>query len=123
MTSLNLLLKPASGSCNLRCRYCFYADEAGKRETACYGLMTEETAEAVISKSLAAATDACHFGFQGGEPMLRGLAFYQKFMALCERHNARRIQTTFSIYKQFYGYAVPGLLQLVRQMTDAQAAR
>jgi len=97
MTALNLLLKPASGSCNLRCRYCFYADEAGKRETACHGLMTEDTAESIISKSFATATATCHFGFQGGEPMLRGLAFYEKFIALCEGHNASHIQTTYSI--------------------------
>ena len=28
---LMLLVKPVSGSCDLRCRYCFYADEAQKR--------------------------------------------------------------------------------------------
>ena len=28
MPPLSLLIKPASGSCNMRCRYCFYTDEA-----------------------------------------------------------------------------------------------
>ncbi len=31
----NLLIKPASSLCNMRCRYCFYADEAANRELPC----------------------------------------------------------------------------------------
>ena len=30
MPPLSILLKPASSGCNLRCAYCFYADEAGE---------------------------------------------------------------------------------------------
>lgn len=32
MPYINLLIKPASSPCNMRCRYCFYADEAANRE-------------------------------------------------------------------------------------------
>ena len=32
MKNLNLLIKPASSSCNLRCKYCFYYDVADNRE-------------------------------------------------------------------------------------------
>ena len=32
MPYINLLIKPASSLCNMRCRYCFYADEAANRE-------------------------------------------------------------------------------------------
>ena len=28
MPNLSLLIKPVSGACNLRCRYCFYLDES-----------------------------------------------------------------------------------------------
>ena len=31
MQNLNFLIKPASSQCNMRCRYCFYADEAAVR--------------------------------------------------------------------------------------------
>ena len=31
MPYINLLIKPASSLCNMRCRYCFYADEAANR--------------------------------------------------------------------------------------------
>ena len=40
MSSLSLLIKPASGSCNIRCRYCFYRDEQQNRDTYSYGMMT-----------------------------------------------------------------------------------
>ncbi|EJX10396.1 hypothetical protein EVA_01346, partial [gut metagenome] len=36
---VNLLIKPASSLCNLRCRYCFYADIADIREVDSYGVM------------------------------------------------------------------------------------
>ena len=32
MKYMNFLIKPASSLCNLRCKYCFYADEALNRE-------------------------------------------------------------------------------------------
>lgn len=80
MRNLYVLVKPASGSCNLRCRYCFYADEMRQRETASYGKMSRETAEALISKSLNQADGHITFAFQGGEPTLAGLEFYRWFM-------------------------------------------
>ena len=82
MPPRNILLKPASGDCNLRCRYCFYHDEAANRACRSYGRMTLETLEAVISKSMAAAEGQCTFGFQGGEPTLAGLDFFRHVVAL-----------------------------------------
>ena len=43
MPPVNLLIKPASGMCNMHCDYCFYCDEAEKRMQASYGLMSEKT--------------------------------------------------------------------------------
>ena len=52
MPPLNLLIKPASGSCNMRCRYCFYTDEAQKREVGSYGRMSRETAEILVDRAM-----------------------------------------------------------------------
>ena len=41
MPPLSILLKPASSGCNLRCAYCFYADEAKIRTIPNYGQMPE----------------------------------------------------------------------------------
>lgn len=46
--------------------------------------MTEETAKIVIEKALAAA-QTCVFGFQGGEPALAGLPFFEMFYAWVEK--------------------------------------
>ena len=50
MPPINLLIKPASGRCNMRCRYCFYADETARREVKDYGIMQEDTLEALVKK-------------------------------------------------------------------------
>ena len=72
MPPINLLIKPSSGACNLRCRYCFYYDLTEKRETACYGMMKPETLEQVIKKALDYSDGECTIAYQGGEPTLVG---------------------------------------------------
>ena len=87
MKQMNLMLKPASSACNLRCRYCFYADLAEKRETFCFGTMSDETVEQMLenlSRDLEAG-DSVSFAFQGGEPTLAGLAWYRRFVDQCEK--------------------------------------
>ena len=79
-----LLLKPASGLCNMRCGYCFYADEMRLRESSLHGLMTEETARSVLlslKKDLVMG-DHLHLAFQGGEPTLSGIAFFEAFFQM-----------------------------------------
>ncbi len=91
MPTVNVLVKPASGRCNLRCKYCFYSDETKHRETACYGMMSEETLEQIVKKALEYATGSCSFGFQGGEPTLAGLAFFEKAIALERQYNTKEV--------------------------------
>ena len=86
MNNLNILIKPASGACNLRCRYCFYADEAMNRSVANYGMMSEETLEKVIARAFEAADREITFGFQGGEPTLCGLDFFRKAVELQKKY-------------------------------------
>lgn len=97
MPPVQLLIKPSSGNCNLRCRYCFYCDEMAKRETANYGFMTEETLEVLVKKSLEFAEGSCGFAFQGGEPTLAGLDFYRKLLWFQEKYNTKgvAIQNSF----------------------------
>ena len=97
MESLHIMLKPASGQCNLRCSYCFYHDLVGKREQGSYGLMGEDTLEAVVQKALGEATRRCTIAFQGGEPTLAGLGFFRRTVDLQRRYNVRRIPIENSI--------------------------
>ena len=87
MPALSLLIKPASGACNLRCKYCFYHNEQQNRKTYSYGLMSENTLEHLVKKALEYATTYCSFGFQGGEPTLCGLDFFRRVIELQKKYN------------------------------------
>lgn len=97
MKTANVLIKPVSGSCNMRCRYCFYCDEASKRATACHGVMSAETAYNTIHKILDDADGECSFAFQGGEPTLRGLAFFRDFVEEVRRYAPDRQNIRYAI--------------------------
>ena len=92
--ALYVMIKPVSGNCNLRCTYCFYADEMRHREVASYGRMEEKTMEELIRRSLAEAEHQVTFAFQGGEPTLAGLPFYRQFAVFAEKYRkpGQRIQ-------------------------------
>ncbi len=97
MPAVELLIKPASGLCNLRCDYCFYSDVAKHRQEAGYGRMSDETLTHLVKKALAYADGQCTFAFQGGEPTLAGLNFYRRLVDLQKRYNYKHIQIANSI--------------------------
>ncbi len=80
MKRYNVMIKPASASCNMRCRYCFYTDESSSRQTASYGLMSREVVQSILEKFFSQPAGGFSFAFQGGEPTLAGLPFFQRFM-------------------------------------------
>lgn len=86
------MLKPASSLCNLRCKYCFYADVANLREVKSFGLMTAEISEQILDHVFAglAAGDRVNFVFQGGEPTMAGLGYFRHFVEQAEMRNLKR---------------------------------
>lgn len=94
---LSILIKPASSRCNLKCKYCFYEDASAHRIKSDYGMMSVESLEVIIKKALAYESDACSFLFQGGEPTLVGLAFYEHVIKFQERYNVHQMKITNSI--------------------------
>ena len=75
MPPVNLLLKPASDLCGLRCSYCFYHDLSRQGDIpSC--LMREDTLEVAVAKAMDYAQGSCTFAFQGGEPTLAGCLLY-----------------------------------------------
>lgn len=78
---INILIKPASSICNMQCRYCFYNDVAMHRACKGKGIIDSATTSAVIDKALALSETAIiTFAFQGGEPTLAGLSFFEAFV-------------------------------------------
>ena len=92
MPAISVMIKPSSGMCNMSCDYCFYRDETQKRSQESYGFMSEKTLKNVIRKTMLRAEDMISYAFQGGEPTLRGLAFFQKVVEYQNQYNKNKIQ-------------------------------
>ncbi|MDE6944323.1 MAG: hypothetical protein K2P66_07840 [Lachnospiraceae bacterium] len=71
MPAIQVMIKPASGLCNMRCSYCFYADEMANRKQASYGIMSEQMLENVIMRILETAEDYCSIAWSSIEIFLK----------------------------------------------------
>ncbi len=97
MRTLSVLIKPVSGLCNLNCSYCFYADEMKNRERASFGRMDLETLEQLYRKIAESAPLECNLAFQGGEPMLAGIAFYEEAVRLQKKYLNEKCSVHYAI--------------------------
>lgn len=105
MPALSLLIKPASGNCNMRCRYCFYADELDNREIRSYGKMSVDTMHTIVDKAMEYGDYECTIAFQGGEPTLAGLDFYRDLVAYVTAHeNPKKLMIHYAL--QTNGYLI-----------------
>lgn len=91
MPPLTIMLKPASSACNMACSYCFYHDESNKRSVANYGMMSENTLREIIRKTIFRAEKSISYMYQGGEPLLRGIDFFQKAIELQQKYNKNQL--------------------------------
>ncbi|HHC4306100.1 TPA: anaerobic sulfatase maturase [Klebsiella pneumoniae] len=80
----HILMKPIGPACNLACRYCYYPQD----ETP-VNKMDDARLEQFIRRYIAAQPAGAreiNFVWQGGEPLLAGLSFYKKALALQARY-------------------------------------
>ncbi|HYZ83914.1 MAG TPA: anaerobic sulfatase maturase [Bryobacteraceae bacterium] len=83
----SLLIKPASAVCNLDCAYCFYLDRDADPYKALPGRrMSSETLERLVDSWLFYSYPESVFAFQGGEPTLAGLAFFERLVKLQQQY-------------------------------------
>lgn len=87
MKQISIMIKPASALCNLRCKYCFYADIADLREVRSFGIMPAETTEKILSciRADLEPGDSVTFAFQGGEPTVAGLPYFRHFTSIVDQ--------------------------------------
>lgn len=104
MPPISVLMKPSSGMCNMSCDYCFYCDETQKRIQKSYGFMAEKTLKNVIRKTILRAEGAISYAYQGGEPTLRGIDFFQQAVAYQKQYNKNGIKVHNAL--QTNGYAI-----------------
>ncbi len=91
MPPLHILIKPASGLCNMRCSYCFYHDISQKRNQASYGIMSGETQENMLRRAFEFADRQLTIAYQGGEPTLAGLDYFVRAQELQSKYNFKKI--------------------------------
>jgi len=85
MQPFTLLIKPSGSDCNLDCKYCFYKHRspevgAGKQR------MSEQVLQRLIKDYMQLGFGVCGFSWQGGEPTLMGLDFYERAVELQKRY-------------------------------------
>lgn len=90
MQGCHVKAMPAGSRCNLNCRYCFWPAKQQHK------MMDDATLKAFIRQQIDAQPGkVAQFTWQGGEPTLCGLAFFQRAAALQKRYaNGKRIENT-----------------------------
>lgn len=105
MKSLQLLIKPASSLCDLKCKYCFYHDLA-THQTLNPKIMSVETLELTIKRASEYFANApkeepsyLSILFQGGEPTLAGIDYFKQAIAFQKQYFAHlpQVQITNAI--------------------------
>ena len=98
MKHINVMIKPASSLCDIRCSYCFYADVAASRKESHMGLMSRDSAAALVKNvfSELLAGDHITFAFQGGEPGLAGLDFFEFFVDEVKKAAALKVRVHYA---------------------------
>ena len=73
-----LLIKPAGPDCNLACGYCFYLEKKTLFPETTAHRMNDAVLEATVRQMCTAGASHLSFGWQGGEPTLMGLPFFER---------------------------------------------
>ena len=96
MQPFTLLIKPSGSDCNLDCKYCFYktrAPELGQGKQR----MTYKVLEKLTKDYIQLRLPVSAFAWQGGEPTLMGLDFYERVIQLQKKYSAPNQQVSNSI--------------------------
>lgn len=81
-----LMIKPVGGLCNLNCTYCYYLPTIDQVYGGHERRMSLQTLESVFAGYLPGAADDVTIAWQGGEPTLAGLTFFEQAMAFQKKH-------------------------------------
>jgi len=74
----SVLVKPAGPDCNMACTYCFYLEKSVLFSGIKSHRMSEEILQEMIRKVMGQSRQEVSIGWQGGEPTLMGLPFFER---------------------------------------------
>jgi uncharacterized protein len=92
----HLLVKPTGAACNLACEYCFYLEKESLYPGAGFR-MSDEVLRAYIKQLLASQPFEVNVSWQGGEPTLMGLDFFQRSVAMVKKYRRPGQQVTYTL--------------------------
>ncbi|MFO8149236.1 MAG: radical SAM protein, partial [Trueperaceae bacterium] len=128
----HVMAKPTGAICNLDCDYCYFLAKEmlypGSRFR-----MARETLELYVRQLLEAQPGPeATFAWQGGEPTLMGLPFFEEVVALQRRHrrpgqrvvntlqtNATRLDDAWGAFLHEHGFLVGVSIDGPRELHDA----
>ena len=85
-TGFHVMAKPTGAICNLDCEYCFYLDKESLYRPGSRFRMPEDVLEAFVRQQFSDQRgESVVFSWQGGEPTLMGVEFFEKAVALQRR--------------------------------------
>jgi len=82
----SVLVKPVSARCNMRCGYCFYRGKKDLPEGGDSGRMDREVLDSLIRQVMESTEGPVGIAWQGGEPLLAGLDFFESVVELEKRY-------------------------------------
>jgi serine-type anaerobic sulfatase-maturating enzyme len=87
MSGFQVMTKPIGPICNLDCKYCYYLEKEQLFPQQKHWQMQEHLLEEYIKQNFAAQeVPVVSFAWQGGEPTLLGVDFFQRVVALQKKH-------------------------------------
>ena len=125
MKPFQLLIKPSGPDCNLNCTYCFYRRVSQLFSHSFPHRMKKEVLEEMLRQHLSLQLPFSVFSWQGGEPTLCALSFFEEVVKLQMKHGHNKqvvsnsLQTNgilldknwcqfFKEYKFFIGLSLDG---------------
>lgn len=82
----HILAKPAGAACNLGCTYCFFLSKENLYPDQSH-LMDDAMLQTYLRQLMESSPGPqVEVAWQGGEPMLRGLAFYRRSVQLAQKY-------------------------------------
>jgi uncharacterized protein len=130
--AFHLLAKPTGAICNLDCQYCFFLSKEELYPGSRFR-MTDEVLAAYVQQLLAAhQTPEVTVAWQGGEPTLMGLEFFERSVELVEKYkkpgqtvaytiqtNGTRLDDAWGAFFKEHNFLVGLSVDGLREMHDA----
>lgn len=94
--AFHIMAKPMGAICNLDCTYCFYLEKENLYPGSNFRMPEQVLEEFIKQKIEANDTPGVNFAWQGGEPTLLGISYFEKVVELQKKYsNGKKIENTF----------------------------